>query len=255
MPKESEGLYFRYLNTFHRWQKTNYMSGNAKLLYYEILGLFNEAKRPESIQLDNYRLMWMVDTRTERVAIAARDKLVECGFIKYKKGHKGSPNEYMLTKFALQKVSVNDSASVSESDSESVSISVSQKCRHIKTLEKDLDKDNIPTKSPKGEPPPAVGRDSTGFGAELQEAFEQWLSYKRERREGYKPTWLRSLIVQIQSAAREYGDSAVVGVIQQSMSSEYKGIVFGRLKGPNRGQCVVRDPIPDYENSNKEWSL
>lgn len=152
LPKESNGRkYFFYLNTFYNWQKTNYVSGNAKLLYYEILGLFNEAKWPESIQLDNYRLMLMVDTRTERVAIAARDKLVKLGFIKYRKGHKGSPNEYILAEYTPQKVSINDSVSVSESDSESVSVSVSQKCRHIKTLEEDLDKDNISPKSPQGE--------------------------------------------------------------------------------------------------------
>lgn len=102
-----------------------------------------------------------------------------------------------------------------------------------------------------------MGHENTGFGQELQAAFEQWLSYKQERREGYKPTGLKSLVTQIQNASGEYGDSAVVRVIEQSMASGYRGIVFDRLKGQNQrqGAYSVRDPIPDYKNSNKEWSL
>ena len=113
------------------------------------------------------------------------------------------------------------------------------------------DKDYIPPVSPPGDPP-AVGQDATGFGDGLQEAFGQWLRYKAERREGYKPTGLKSLVTQIRNAAGEYGDSAVIGAIRQSMSSGYKGILFDRLKAR---QGTIRDQIPDYENSDKEWSL
>lgn len=260
MPRETGGSrYFHCLNAFHNWQKTNYMSGNAKLLYYELLGLFNEARWPESVRLDNYRLMWMVDTRTEKVAIAARDKLVEHGFIRYKKGRKGRPNEYTLAEYTPEKASVYDSVSDSEKDSERVSASAGQRVRHIKTLDKDLkkdlEKDSIPPVSPKGDPPPAVGRENTGFGPELQAAFERWLGYKRERREGYKPTGLKCLVTQIHNAAKEYGDSAVIAVIEQSMASGYRGIVFDRLRARGRVQDAARDPIPDYKNFNKEWSL
>lgn len=95
-------------------------------------------------------------------------------------------------------------------------------------------KDSLPPISPQGEIPPAVDQKATGFSGELQAAFEQWLSYKRERRESYMPTGLRSLITQVRNAARDYGDSAVIGVIQQSMASGYKGIMYDRLKGGGR---------------------
>ena len=74
--------YIDYLNDFNKWLRSNYLPGNVRLLYYSLLAVFNEAGWPESVQVDNYRLMSMIDVRTERVAISARDKLVDYGFIR-----------------------------------------------------------------------------------------------------------------------------------------------------------------------------
>lgn len=126
--KKSESPYFNYLNVFHRYCKIKHLPGNARLLYFELLALFNETRWPESLQVDNRRLMSLVDTMTERVAISARDKLVDAGFIRYRKGKKGSPNTYYLLKYTPQKVSEFDS----ENDSVSGSETVSELCSHIK---------------------------------------------------------------------------------------------------------------------------
>lgn len=132
--------YLDLLNSFHQWQKINYLSGNARLLYYSLLAIFNEARWPEQVQIDNFRLMSMLDTRTERVAIAARNSLVAAGLIEYSKGKKRSPNTYRL-KYTPQKVSENDSESDSvfdsESDSVSSSVSVPKTVSHIKKKTKD----------------------------------------------------------------------------------------------------------------------
>ena len=116
--------YLDLLNSFHQWQKSNYLPGNARLLYYGLLAVFNEARWPEQVQIDNFRLMSMLDTRTERVAIAARDSLVAAGLIEYSRGKKRSPNTYRL-KYTPQKVSENGSESGSVFDSETVSTSSS----------------------------------------------------------------------------------------------------------------------------------
>ena len=73
-------------------------------------------------------------------------------------------------------------------------------------------------------PPP------TPFTGKLQVAFEDWVSYKKERRDPYKETGLKNLIGQIRNAADQYGDNAVEGIIRESMASGYKGIMFDRLK-------------------------
>lgn len=139
--------YIDYLNAFHHITKSNYIPGNARLLYYSLLSVFNEAGWPASIQVDNYRLMSMVDTRTERVAISARDVLVGLGLIGFIRGKKRCPNTYYLFDFTQQKVSEIDSVSVSVSGSETVSVSgsvsVPETVSHIKTKTKKKTKNNI----------------------------------------------------------------------------------------------------------------
>lgn len=53
--------YLDLLNSFHQWQKSNYLPGNARLLYYGLLAVFNEARWPEQVQIDNFRLMSIHD--------------------------------------------------------------------------------------------------------------------------------------------------------------------------------------------------
>ena len=84
--------------------------------------------------------------------------------------------------------------------------------------------------------PPTPSVSDFDFSPDLESAVNDWLAYKQERREAYKPTGLKSLLAQIKKAAAEYGDAAVVEVIRQSMSANYMGIVFDRLKkGGNAG--------------------
>lgn len=84
-------------------------------------------------------------------------------------------------------------------------------------------------------PPPLP---DTSFGPELQSAFERWLSYKKERREGYKPTGLNALVTQIKNNAATYGEHDVIQLIETSMASGWKGIAFDRLKQGNRPQAA-----------------
>lgn len=70
----------------------------------------------------------------------------------------------------------------------------------------------------------------THFGPELETAFNDWLEYKREKREAYKPKGLQSLITQIEKQAGVYGESAVAGLIVESMSNGWKGIIWDRLE-------------------------
>ncbi len=210
--------YLELLNDFHRWLRSNYLPGNSRLLYYSLLAVFNEAGWPESIQVDNYRLMSMIDVRTERVAISARDKLVDLGFIRYSRGKKGCPNTYFITRNTIEKVSQFDSESGSVSGSVSVSQFDSQLCSHIKTKTKE---------SPVSP--------STDFGPELQSAFSDWLAYKQEKRRGYKPTGLRSLVTQVQKRVQQHGEAAVAALIRECMASNWQGIVWDKLKQQKGG--------------------
>lgn len=130
--------YIDLLNAFQRLTRAHYLSGHARLLYYGLLEVFNEAHWPERVQVDNFRAMSMIDTRTEKTVISARDELVHAGLIAYEKGRKKQPNAYVLKHLGSENDSVsgsesdsvsgseNDSVSDSESDSVSGSVSASE---------------------------------------------------------------------------------------------------------------------------------
>ena len=105
-----------------------------------------------------------------------------------------------------------------------------------KDKDKDKDKDRpLRGNSARGaQEPPKVS--DYGFSPELEAAVTDWLTYKQERRESYKPTGLKSMLTQVKNAAAEYGNAAVIDIIRDSMASGYQGIVFDRLKrGGNAG--------------------
>ena len=99
-----------------------------------------------------------------------------------------------------------------------------------KDKDKDKDKEYIPPLSPtrgKEEKPDVA--ELFGYNKFLLEAVNDWLAYKQEQRKPYKPVGLRNLLSAIQKKVSEYGEDAVVGVIRDSMSANYQGIVWDWL--------------------------
>ncbi len=92
---------------------------------------------------------------------------------------------------------------------------------------------------------------------ELIQTVIEWVEYKKEKRQGYKPTGLKSLLTQIKNNVERYGSDAVIQVIRSSMSSNYQGIVFDRLKGgrSNGGNAVNSRPIVEREPFDWETIL
>lgn len=77
--------------------------------------------------------------------------------------------------------------------------------------------------------PPADYSD-TGFSAQMIATVENWLKYKAERRDAYQPTGLQSLITQIKNNVARHGEQAVIGLVQECMAANYKGIIFEKLE-------------------------
>lgn len=84
--------------------------------------------------------------------------------------------------------------------------------------------------------------DLSGLSDTMQAKLMQWLAYKKERRESYKPTGLQALVTRIRSAADSYGDTAVCDLIDNSMSSGYQGILFDRLQQQSRVKNAMTPP-------------
>jgi hypothetical protein len=63
-----------------------------------------------------------------------------------------------------------------------------------------------------------------GFGEALTEALCEWVRYKTERRQAYKPRGLKSLLTIQKREAEKRGEQFVVDSIYASMAANYQGI-------------------------------
>lgn len=68
-----------------------------------------------------------------------------------------------------------------------------------------------------------------GLSAELKDKLHEWLEYKRERREGYKPQSLKTLIKMAKKNADDYGEQKVFDLIDTAMANRYMGITWDRI--------------------------
>lgn len=96
--------------------------------------------------------------------------------------------------------------------------------------EKEKEKEKELEKEKESYSPHTPSPGETGFGKELQSALDEWLAYKRERREPYRQTGLQSLVSEIRNNAARYGETAVAELIRYCMACNWRGIIFDRLK-------------------------
>lgn len=106
------------------------------------------------------------------------------------------------------------------------------KCNAYIEEEKDKDKNKKITNNNKKEDLIKLLETNEYFSTneKLKETLEQWLDYKKERKEYYKETGFKSLLTQIQKASEEYGQDKVIDLINECMANNYKGIIFDKLK-------------------------
>lgn len=84
---------------------------------------------------------------------------------------------------------------------------------------------------------------ASSLSGPVKEKLTEWIRYKKERRESYKETGLKSLITQAQKYEQKYGSSAVIDIIGISMASGYRGIVWDRLDKAPAKKTYTRDEI------------
>lgn len=78
--------------------------------------------------------------------------------------------------------------------------------------------------------PPTASAEEIPFSGALGDAVRDWLAYKAERRESYKPTGLKSLFAQIERKVNVHGEDAVCDCIRLSMSNGWRGIIWDRIE-------------------------
>ena len=84
-----------------------------------------------------------------------------------------------------------------------------------------------------------------GFSSEVEKTVLEWVAYKCEKRQNYKSTGLKNLLSQIDNKIREYGPQPVIDVIRLSMSQNWQGIIWDRIR-PSAPSLSSRQAANDY---------
>ena len=85
-------------------------------------------------------------------------------------------------------------------------------------------KNNNPPLSPLGEMV-----DETGYTKTLKDKLHDWLRYKSEKKQSYKPTGFKTLLKKIDDVVKSAGEQAVINAIDASMSNNYQGLFFDKF--------------------------
>jgi len=102
-----------------------------------------------------------------------------------------------------------------------------------------------------------------GYNEFLLDTVNDWMTYKRQKNQGYKGMGLKSFLTQVQNRVSEYGEEAVIQVIRDSMAANYMGVVWDWLNKKNKTQYtdtrnsysfmdVLRREEQNEQNGNSE---
>jgi hypothetical protein len=98
------------------------------------------------------------------------------------------------------------------------------------------------------------------FSSQMQTKLKEWLQYKKEWKEVYKPMGLKSLVSQIKNNLQTYQEKEIIDLISECMASPYKGIIWDKLgkekpKNKDKPSNAYNNPQQkEFENLNRFYS-
>lgn len=99
-----------------------------------------------------------------------------------------------------------------------------------KEIEVEVEKEGCPAAAPS--PSASDPFRPYPFSPALKTKLSSWISYKRDRREGYTPQQLTALLQTVQQKLTLYPEDAILSLIDQCMVAGWKNIIFERLEKP-----------------------
>ena len=76
----------------------------------------------------------------------------------------------------------------------------------------------------------------------LDQSLQNWIAYKTEKRQSYKPTGLKSLVSRVANVAKTYGENAVIEAMERAMASGWQGWDHDIEKLPPKAASKVLTP-------------
>lgn len=71
---------------------------------------------------------------------------------------------------------------------------------------------------------------TNNYSDNLKNTIISWLDYKLEKNDSYQEKGFKSLLTQIKNNVDKFGEDKVIEIITSSMASNYKGIIWDKLK-------------------------
>lgn len=88
--------YITEINAFDRRMARAPLSSNAQLLWYKLMQIANRAMWPTEFQVDNDRLLKLLNVKSLHTLTSARKELQDDGLIVFTPGKKGMPSTYRM---------------------------------------------------------------------------------------------------------------------------------------------------------------
>lgn len=153
---------------------------------------------------------------------------------KYNPNHNGKPMENHQLPYGNEWESIENHMEEKREENERVKENTSERKKEPKKENTLRENEKAKEESKRNTPPSIPPTDSDleslfGYNQYLLEVVSDWFTYKKERRETYKPIGRKMLLSKIQNKVSEYGEDAVVNVMRESMASNYQGIVWDWL--------------------------
>jgi len=77
---------------------------------------------------------------------------------------------------------------------------------------------------------PAPAPDLSTLSEALRASFEDWMEYKKQKKDKYTSKGLEKLLTQVKNNVAQYGEAAVIHAIDVSIASNWQGIIFDKAK-------------------------
>lgn len=220
--------FIKQMRGFRKQRLLNPIAANSVCLYLILFEYDNDLGFLDWFTAPNSTLQGLTGLSLKAIQ-RARNELVQKGYIQYRAGKGSSSGKYQLCDLTVDFVQQNVPQPVqqmSNNMSESASNNVSGNMSTLNNLTK-LNLNKIPPKSPKGETDIFAEYD---FSEAMKAKLSEWLKYKQEKRQGYKPTGLKQFLRRIDSALQSYEESDILAEIGNSMANNWQGIQFDRLE-------------------------
>ena len=231
--------YFKQLNAFYSQLEYNPVSATAISLWQALMHIANKTRWLEYFTVANKTLELKAGLEISSLQ-RARNELVQKDLLIYKKGTSRTVHATYKLPILYEQVGEQVEGQVVhiEQVGEQVNAQVGEQVNAHSSKHKTKDiKHKTNNKTPNAASLLMGEFANRSFSKPVEDTITDWVNYKHEKRQDYKPTGLRSLLTQIQNKLAEYTEEQVVFAISESMACNYQGIIWDKIKGekPQRG--------------------